>query len=104
MSCDRHSKEYINEAKEFIEFAAEHAENSNKIVCPCMSCLYGKHLRPLDLLGHLICHGIDPSYTRWTNHGETYEYSGGDRYLMLVALQMCLTQTCVMRAMILKKC
>ena len=71
MSSDRCLREYIDGVKEFIRFASEHTNNPNKILCPCLSCCYGKRISPLDLLDHLVCHGIDQSYTRWTRHGET---------------------------------
>ena len=104
MSCDRRSKEYIDGAKEFIEFASNHAEDPNRIICPCMSCLYRKCLRPLDLLSHLICHGIDPSYTRWTKHGESYEHECRDRVHDASTASNVVERTCVKTAMILKKC
>ena len=70
MSSDRCSREYIDGVKEFIRFAREHTNEPNKILCPCLSCCYGKRISPSDLLDHLVCHGIDQSYTRWTRHGE----------------------------------
>ena len=79
MRCDRTSSEYIDGVKEFVEFAAAHACDVNNIVCPCIRCLNGKRVDPMDLLNHLICNGIDQSYTRWTKHGETDEVECRDR-------------------------
>ena len=79
MHCERTSAEYINGVKEFVEFAVARVDDANKIVCPCMRCLYGKCVNPIDLMSHLICHGIDRSYTRWTQHGETDKANCGDR-------------------------
>ena len=59
MSSDRCSREYRDGVKEFIRFASKHTNNPNKILCPYLSCCYGKKISPLDLLDHLVCYGID---------------------------------------------
>ena len=73
MKCERVSKEFMDGAREFLEFAASHVKDGKRIACPCQKCLNGKYLYHINLLSHLICYGIDQSYTCWTKHGETYE-------------------------------
>ncbi len=78
MSANRASKEYREGVKEFVEFAVAHAKDSSNIICPCLKCCYGavsvEHLQD-----HLICNGIDESYTCWTMHGEEEIESAGLR-------------------------
>ncbi|KAK7308273.1 hypothetical protein VNO77_41875 [Canavalia gladiata] len=75
MSANRLSDEYENGVKFFIKFAIDHAENPNKIICPCLSCCYSKRISVTKLEDHLVCYGIDQSYTCCTRHGETRDDS-----------------------------
>ncbi|KAL6533270.1 hypothetical protein OROMI_027382 [Orobanche minor] len=69
--ADRLSKEYKNGVKEFCTHAAQHACNPGFITCPCQKCMNVKTVSDQKVLyEHLICHGIDKTYTVWTYHGE----------------------------------
>ncbi|WVY91473.1 hypothetical protein V8G54_036987 [Vigna mungo] len=57
MFASRLSKEYDDGVKEFCRFAVEHAKNP-------------KVVNADELEEHLICNGIDKSYSCWTKHGE----------------------------------
>ncbi|KAF1870733.1 hypothetical protein Lal_00026487 [Lupinus albus] len=70
MSFNRLTKEYEDGVKSFVKFAYENAEHSDRIVCPCLKCCYSNRVTAVELKVHLICHGIDQSYTCWTRHGE----------------------------------
>ena len=72
MLCARNSIDYIEGVGEFIEFACAHAREQNNIPCPCLRCFNAKSGNPVELMNHLLCHGIDQSYTRLTRHGEPY--------------------------------
>ncbi|WJX39686.1 hypothetical protein P8452_27207 [Trifolium repens] len=63
------SKEFEDGVKEFVKVAVAHAEDTSKIICPCLKCCYGP-VSEKDLARHLIFNGIDKSYTCWTMHGE----------------------------------
>ena len=73
--ADRMSEQYGKGVKEFINFAIEHAPNRTRISCPCLRCCFGKRISPRELEDHLVCNGIDKSYTRWTRHGESSDTS-----------------------------
>lgn len=70
MSANRMSKEYEDGVKEFVEFVVEHADDHNNIKCPCLKCCFSE-ISVDELQDHLVCNGIDQSYTCWTMHGET---------------------------------
>ncbi|WVZ15897.1 hypothetical protein V8G54_013463 [Vigna mungo] len=70
MFANRLSKEYEDGVKEFCRFAVEHAENPSRIICPCLKCCYSRVMSADELEEHLICNGIDKSYSCWTRHGE----------------------------------
>ena len=70
MYANRLSREYVLGAKEFIKFAVEHVEDPSRIICPCLTCCFLKRISEKDLMDHLVCDGIDPSYVRWTKRGE----------------------------------
>ena len=70
MSADRTSSEYEDGVNEFIKFAIEHAEDPSRIICPCTKCGFVKRTDANGLMDHLVCYGIDQSYTCWTKHGE----------------------------------
>ncbi|WVZ00727.1 hypothetical protein V8G54_026796 [Vigna mungo] len=70
MFASRLSKEYEDGVKEFRRFAVEHAKNPSRIICPCLQCCHLKVVNVDELEEHLICNGIDKSYSCWTKHGE----------------------------------
>ena len=70
MCDDRLSKEYENGVLEFVKFAVEHAEDPNRMKCPCLGCCYVDRVDAYGLKSHLLMHGIDRSYTCWIFHGE----------------------------------
>ena len=78
MSANRASKEYREGVKEFVEFAVAHAKDSSTIICPCLECCYGA-VSAEHLQDHLVCNGIDESYTCWTMHEEEETESAGLR-------------------------
>ncbi|XP_058733075.1 uncharacterized protein LOC131604664 [Vicia villosa] len=69
MFANQTSREYEDGVKEFVRFAVAHAKDTSKIACPCLECCYDA-VSADDLMDHLICNGIDKSYTCWTMHGE----------------------------------
>ncbi|XP_020207858.1 uncharacterized protein LOC109792826 [Cajanus cajan] len=71
MSASRLSKEYEDGVKEFRRFAVEHAKDPSRIICPCLKCCHSKLVNADVLEEHLVCNGIDKSYSCWTKHGET---------------------------------
>ncbi|KAK7256311.1 hypothetical protein RIF29_29752 [Crotalaria pallida] len=76
MFANRLTDEYNEGVNEFIRFAVEHAEDPSRIICPCLQCCYSRKVSPTELKTHLVCYGIDQSYTCWTRHGETREEFG----------------------------
>ncbi|XP_074283364.1 uncharacterized protein LOC141607913 [Silene latifolia] len=38
--------------------------------CPCVKCGNNEYVDAVELKSHLLCNGIDKSYTRWIWHGE----------------------------------
>ncbi|KAF1870947.1 hypothetical protein Lal_00015247 [Lupinus albus] len=70
MSVNRLTKEYEDGVKSSVRFAYENAENSYRIVYPCLICCYSNQITLVELRVHLVYHDIDQSYTCWTGHGE----------------------------------
>ena len=70
MCADRLSKEYEDGVLEFVKFAVEHAEDPNRMKCPCLGCCYVGRVDADGLKSHLLMRGIDRSYTGWIFHGE----------------------------------
>ncbi|KAK7244185.1 hypothetical protein RIF29_39003 [Crotalaria pallida] len=77
MFANRLSTEYEEGVKEFIRFAVEYAENPSEIICPCLGCCHRERVSEDELEDHLVCNGIDQSYTCWTKHGEARDQSKG---------------------------
>ena len=69
-SANRLSKEYENGILEFIKFVVEHAEDANRMKCPCLGYCYVGRVDAVGLESHLLSNGIDRSYTCWIFHGE----------------------------------
>ncbi|XP_074356782.1 uncharacterized protein LOC141696554 [Apium graveolens] len=65
------SEEYKAGVKQFCKLAAENSKNINFILCPCTKCLNIIEVNgPNELQDHLMFHGFEKTYTRWTYHGE----------------------------------
>ncbi|XP_031489340.1 uncharacterized protein LOC116256916 isoform X2 [Nymphaea colorata] len=68
----RSSVEYVTGVKEFLEFAIANSIVINgKIKCPCQKCSNNLYQTLSDVVDHMICNGICPSYTIWYHHGES---------------------------------
>nr|XP_017227491.1 PREDICTED: uncharacterized protein LOC108203237 [Daucus carota subsp. sativus] len=71
IKAPRLSKEYRNGVKEFCNHVSQYAKDTRFILCPCQKCLNFVEVDGLDKLNeHLMCHGIERTYTCWTYHGE----------------------------------
>lgn len=101
ISANRLSKEYEIGVKEFVEFAVKNAKDPNRVVCPCLKCCFGKRVREDELEGHLVCNGIDQSYTCWIRHGEKKKETLILRIvrhmLQLTSIQIHMSRTELMR-------
>ncbi|RWR77220.1 hypothetical protein CKAN_00569900 [Cinnamomum micranthum f. kanehirae] len=80
MMAPRHSIEYIEGVKSFFAFIEANKEKlggDDWYCCPCVKCCNLKGgKKPLrDIYDHLICHGMDTSYTTWIHHGEIHPKS-----------------------------
>ncbi|KAK1405316.1 hypothetical protein POM88_004921 [Heracleum sosnowskyi] len=65
------SKEYEEGVDEFCKHAGRHAKDIRFILCPCRKCLNVIEVNGLTKLKeHLMCEGIDKTYTCWTYHGK----------------------------------
>ena len=69
---NRLSREYIIDVKEFVEVAKARVNADGHIRCPCMNCLNRKFQTLIVVQMHLIQKGIQPSYTVWSFHGESF--------------------------------
>lgn len=67
--CKSSVKGVQRRSERVCEFSVAHAKDSSKIICPCLECCYGA-VSAEHLQDHLVCNGIDESYTCWTMHGE----------------------------------
>ena len=71
IKAPRLSKKYRNGVKEFCNHVAQYAKDTRFILCPCQKCLNIVEVDGLDKLNeHLMCHGIERTYTCRTYHGE----------------------------------
>ena len=80
MMAPRHSIEYKEGVKSFFAFIEANKEKlggDDWYCCPCVKCrnLKGGKKTLGDIYDHLICHGIDTSYTTWIHHGEIHPKS-----------------------------
>jgi hypothetical protein len=67
----RCSKEYVDGAKSFLEFAVSNSTNKEYIICPCKKCKLNKSLNPELVYTHLTGRiGILRGYTDCVFHGE----------------------------------
>ena len=82
MNASRISQEYDNGVKNFINFAKNNLPGSNeRLLCPCKKCCNQKRLCVKDVYDDLICHGINPSYTKWIWHGESNVATTSNMYV-----------------------
>ena len=71
---------YLSEVRKFIVVARAHRDRSKRttIVCPCSRC---KNLTAFtndgSVQSHLIRFGFVENYTVWSQHGESFDPSGG---------------------------
>ncbi|GAU23276.1 hypothetical protein TSUD_281710 [Trifolium subterraneum] len=71
MNCKPLSDEYEEGVDKFIKFAFEKLpDNNGRFYCPCMKCFNVSKLHFELIKSHLICHGVNQSYTKWIWHGE----------------------------------
>ncbi|XP_038708541.1 uncharacterized protein LOC120003590 [Tripterygium wilfordii] len=70
---DRFCDDYVKGVTTFLDFAMQVVDGSNRIRCPCRSCV--NHLFfPLEVVRrHLFMKGMDKRYTIWELHGEANE-------------------------------
>ncbi|XP_031095104.1 uncharacterized protein LOC115999390 [Ipomoea triloba] len=82
MNASRISQEYDDGVKNFINFAKNNLPGSNeRLLCPCKKCCNQKRLCVKDVYDDLICHGINPSYTKWIWHGENNVATTSNMYV-----------------------
>ena len=62
--------QYICGVRSFMNFVKERFSESEKILCPCESCLNYKSLEQNEVERHLLLNGMSSTYTRWIDHGE----------------------------------
>ena len=68
--------DYENSVEHFLQFAQQNAPERGRVyLCPCVNCLNGRRQSLEDIITHLICDGISPSYTKWIWQGELSEMS-----------------------------
>ena len=79
MTAPRLSKEYLEGVELFFRYVRA---NTHKLggddwyCCPCVKCQNFRGKKTLrEIHTHLICDGIDTSYTTWIHHGELYPKS-----------------------------
>lgn len=79
MTAPRLSKEYLEGVELFFRYVRA---NTHKLggddwyCCPCVKCRNFRGKKTLrEIHTHLICDGIDTSYTTWIHHGELYPKS-----------------------------
>lgn len=73
MHAELLSEEYINGARLFIKFAQDSlGKEGDWYCCPCVTCQNGEKSTAESIYEHIICKGIDKSYTVWVHHGEPF--------------------------------
>lgn len=70
MHLPRHTVEYQNGIKKFMEFAFSKSARADTIRCPCNSCANLYWLDKSTVYDHLICNGFLVGYSEWMFHGE----------------------------------
>ena len=72
MNASHISEQYEHGVEEFLQFAQSKAQPMwGKYFCPCVKCGNGRRQTVDDIRTHLICEGINHSYTKWIWHGES---------------------------------
>ncbi|KAL5708127.1 hypothetical protein ACHQM5_018955 [Ranunculus cassubicifolius] len=73
MSAPQLSSEYVEGARSFIKFTQNSlAEELDWYCCPCLICHLCQKRTAESIYEHIICNGIDLSYTSWVHHGEPF--------------------------------
>ncbi|XXG46353.1 hypothetical protein AAC387_Pa02g1219 [Persea americana] len=80
MTAPRLSNEYLEGIESFFDFvgAKKHKLGGDDwYYCPCVKCcnLIGRKRTLRDIRTHLICDGIDTTYTTWFHYGEIHPHS-----------------------------
>ncbi|PIA32098.1 hypothetical protein AQUCO_04600036v1 [Aquilegia coerulea] len=71
------SPEYIMGVRSFIKFTQESlGKEYDWYYCPCVKCRNSEKKTADNVFEHLICNGVDKSYTSWIHHGESVSRSG----------------------------
>ena len=80
MMAPKLSNEYLKGVEDFLEFLRANRQKlggDDWYCCPCVKCrnIVGGKKTLRDIREHLICDGIDTSYTRWIHYGEIHSTS-----------------------------
>ncbi|KAF9586770.1 hypothetical protein IFM89_040011 [Coptis chinensis] len=74
MSAPLNSDEYLDGLESFLKFMTDRLGKGTWCSCPCARCRnVSGRVDPKIVADHLIRIGIDPSYTTWYFHGESFE-------------------------------
>ena len=71
----RHSEQYSDGVRAFLELAVANSQNKQSILCPCKNCTNRYWFNVNVVHEHLICDGFMRGYTTWIFHGETMHAS-----------------------------
>ncbi|KAL5698977.1 hypothetical protein ACHQM5_029945 [Ranunculus cassubicifolius] len=73
MSARLLSDDYVKGAKAFVRFTWDNiGKDVDWYCCPCLKCHLDVKNTTKVMYEHIMCNGIDPSYTRWVHHGEPF--------------------------------
>ena len=62
--------EYLDEIKDFIDFARTHNPGATRIRCPCRRCNNTLRETIENVRFHLVRNGMIETYNTWNHHGE----------------------------------
>ena len=73
MIAPKISMEYLQGVESFLTYVRANLGGLDWFSCPCTQCqnVHGK-MTLIEISEHLICNGIDPSYTTWYHHGKPH--------------------------------
>jgi hypothetical protein len=69
------SKDYLNGAVQFLDFAFSNPECDGTILCPCSVCRFGYSGNRIEVFSHILQKGFLRKYTVWYMHGEKNVHS-----------------------------
>ncbi|KAI3708781.1 hypothetical protein L2E82_38226 [Cichorium intybus] len=73
---------FMNGAIAFADMAKAYVDSEGRIHCPCNKCVNVRKHAPNVLCSHIIHHGFQQSYEKWTFHGESHcAYETNDEYV-----------------------